>query len=103
MQTVGPIGEVEFSIEAAGNSGGGFGEELFFRFFEKRTIAQGLEKGEEFIDFLFTQTEVAHVVVIHGFGVVRLGPAGWLEIPHVVEFENLPEGWDGTIVHVGGG
>ena len=54
VQTVGPIGEVEFSIQAAGNSGGGFGEELVFRFFKKRTIAQGLEKGEEFIDFLFT-------------------------------------------------
>jgi len=41
MEAMGPVGEVEFSIERAGCSRRGIWEELLFGFLEKGTIAQG--------------------------------------------------------------
>ena len=41
MEAMGPVGEVEFSIERAGCSRRGIWEELPFGFLEKGAIAQG--------------------------------------------------------------
>lgn len=39
--------------------------------------------------------------MVHCFWVIGLGPAGWLKVADIVEFEDFTQGRDRTVVHVG--
>jgi hypothetical protein len=98
---VGVVGEVE--LEGLGGWSVLRGDGKSGLFFLQAIVGEGVKEGEEVGDFVFGETEVAQVIVIHGFGEVGDAPAFGFEVALVVEFEYFAESGDAAIVKVGGG